>query len=232
MTRIAIINESTVVPDADLAAALMGFQDQIAEDVSPAWNVSAGLYIAKPREAAPDDWQMALLDDSDQAGALGYHDLTGSGQPLGKVFAKTDLQYNCDWHVTMSHELIEIIVDPTISRLATSPDGTRQYAVEPGDPVEDDQFSYVKSSIKVSNFALPPWYGLPGGTNYDFLAKVAAPFQIISGGYAAYLDMASGQWQQDMLGMATHRNGAFAYRMKSRFQMRLHPRNTWKRSTR
>ena len=32
---------------------------------------------------------MLVLDTSDQAGALGYHDVTPQGLPLGKVFAKT-----------------------------------------------------------------------------------------------------------------------------------------------
>ena len=55
------------------------------------------------------------MDDSDQAGALGYHDLTSAGLPMGKVFARTDLQNNLSWTVTVSHELLEILGDPMIN---------------------------------------------------------------------------------------------------------------------
>jgi hypothetical protein len=35
---------------------------------------------------APDGWWLVFLDNSDQAGALAYHDLTNEGLPLSKVF--------------------------------------------------------------------------------------------------------------------------------------------------
>jgi len=49
-----------------------------------------------------------ILDDSDQAGALGYHDLTSDGLPIGKVFAASDLKAGTSWTVTASHELLEM----------------------------------------------------------------------------------------------------------------------------
>ena len=55
------------------------------------------------------------LDDSDQASALGYHDMTSEGLPLGKVFGTTNLKFGTNWTVTASHELLEMLGDPSIN---------------------------------------------------------------------------------------------------------------------
>ena len=56
-----------------------------------------------------------MTDNPDQAGALGYHEITSQGTPLGKVFAKLDLQSGASWTVTLSHELLEMLADPWIN---------------------------------------------------------------------------------------------------------------------
>ncbi|UIF89492.1 hypothetical protein KAF44_29135 (plasmid) [Cupriavidus necator] len=45
-------------------------------------------------------WWLVILDDSDQANAYGYHDVTNDGLPLGKVFAKADMLNNKKWTIT------------------------------------------------------------------------------------------------------------------------------------
>ena len=56
-----------------------------------------------------------MLDDSDQANALGYHDLTSEGLPIGKAFAASDLKAGTSWTVTARHELLERLGDPNIN---------------------------------------------------------------------------------------------------------------------
>jgi hypothetical protein len=67
----------------------------------------------------PSDWLMNFLDDSDQAGALGYHDFTEAGMPVANVFVKDSIKFDGGVSVTASHELAEMLVDPAINLAAT-----------------------------------------------------------------------------------------------------------------
>jgi len=46
-------------------------------------------FIPKNQMPAAGSWWLVFLDNSDQAGALAYHDLTNDGLPISKVFVKT-----------------------------------------------------------------------------------------------------------------------------------------------
>ena len=88
---------------------------------------------------------MAILDDSDQAGALGYHDLTSEALPLDKVFAGTDLKYGYTWSVTARHQLLEMLADPNINLsvlLQTTETAGTLYAYEVCDACESDNDGY------------------------------------------------------------------------------------------
>src|ERR1700722_8111300 len=85
--QISVINESTVLADADVAPVVAVLQKQVTNDFLPAWGTDAELtMVAKGDQPASGSWWLVLLDDSDQANALGYHDLTTEGLPIGKVF--------------------------------------------------------------------------------------------------------------------------------------------------
>src|SRR5271154_5703301 len=115
-TQISVINASTVLNDNDIRPVIEALQQQVSDDFFPAWGVDAKLTFIPTASAPPGDtWWLTILDDSDQAGALGYHDLTPDGLPLGKVFAATDLKYGNSWSVTASHELLEMLADPNIN---------------------------------------------------------------------------------------------------------------------
>lgn len=70
--------------------------------------------FAKRFTASFGSWWLGIFDDSDVPGALGYHDVTNEGLPLGKVFAGTDIKYEANWTVALSHELLEMLADPEI----------------------------------------------------------------------------------------------------------------------
>ena len=87
-TQISVINESTVLTDADVTPVVGALQQQVTNDFRPAWGGDAELTMIPQGTPAPaGTWWLVILDDSDQAGALGYHDLTPDGLPIGKVFA-------------------------------------------------------------------------------------------------------------------------------------------------
>ena len=89
-TQIAIINSSSVVKDEEIIRTLPSLQKQISRDFAPCWGVDARLSFASNRDRAKGCWWLVIVDNSDQAGVLGYHDLTADGLPMGTVFAGRD----------------------------------------------------------------------------------------------------------------------------------------------
>ncbi len=106
MITISFINASTGVPDALAEQTMKDLQTQVTRDFYPIWGVNAQLqFVGKGQKPNSSHWWLSLLDNSDQAGALGYHDLTSLGQPIGKAFVKTCQQYGVSRTVDASHEL-------------------------------------------------------------------------------------------------------------------------------
>jgi hypothetical protein len=187
---IAFVNESTIPTDAEITSIVSALQTQVSRDFVPTWGKDANLIVCDRAHVPTGAWVMAILDDSDQAGALGYHDITSSGLPLGKVFAKSDKEYGLSLSVTMSHETLEMLADPEINQVVfnqTTDSGGELYALEVCDAVEDDSLGYQINGILVSDFVLPDWFApsLPSErTKYDFLGHLhgAVP-TLLPGGY-------------------------------------------------
>ena len=191
---VAIINESTVAADLDLALITNALHKQVWRDFLPAFGKNGQAVnvqcIPAGRVVPVGAWQLGIFDSSDQAGALGYHDVTPQGQPLGKVFAKDDLASGSSLSVTISHELLEMLADPQITKVFSmpGPNGTTiQYAYEDCDAVEDDSLGYSINEVLLSDFVYPSWFADPAsakaGVQYDFQKKVTAPLQLLAGGY-------------------------------------------------
>ena len=237
--KVSIINESTVLDDSQVSAAVTDLQTQVRTDFAPAWGVDADLtFVPKGASPARGSWWLAVLDDTDQANALGYHDLTSEGLPEGKVFAGTDLKLKLQWTVTASHELLEMLADPDIDLAAVQSDPntgnpTRLYAYEVCDACEDDQLGYTVGKTLVSDFVFPSWFESfwsPGGTQFDQRHKIQQAFQILAGGYIGVLDLPSGSGWYTI----NAEGRPWEYRMRapigSRRERRRTPRSHWLRS--
>jgi hypothetical protein len=112
---------------------------------------------------APGDWNIELLDTSDQEGALGYHEdkafdknspgpQKASGRssrglaahnelPLAKVFCKTSREDGVQPTEVASHEMLEMLVDPQVVnegeiRKYLNAGSKQWYIGEVGDPVQ------------------------------------------------------------------------------------------------
>src|SRR5689334_14058674 len=100
--RIAVLNASSVITDAEVQATMAALQVQITRDFLPAWGSDAVLgFVPRGEKPPPGLWWLVVLDDADQAGFLGYHDLTPDNLPMGKVFAATTRRYGGLWSVTI-----------------------------------------------------------------------------------------------------------------------------------
>lgn len=177
---IDVVNESTVVSDTDTALLVKALQVQVATHFRPAWD--AGCRLVHATKVGTRSWGLVILDDADQAGALGYHDLTAAGLPLGKVFARTTQQDGGLVSVTASHELLEMLADPWIDS-AVQVGNTTFYALEVADACEADQYAYPIDGVMVSDFVLPTWFRPGAAAPYDYQGHIGQPLELLPGGY-------------------------------------------------
>ena len=209
MPQIAVINESTDITDAEVQSYLPAFGQQWNQDLLPVWGVDAATFAFVPPNQAPASgtWWVVFLDDSDQAGALAYHDLTDEGLPISKVFVKTIKADNASVSVGATHEICEMAVDPWLNSAYQDPQGIF-WAGEVCDPVEDDQYGYEIGGVLVTDFVTPNWFGHQHAqTTIDLKGHAHAPFEILTGGYAQKFDPQAG-WQQVTGSMARRSNRA------------------------
>jgi hypothetical protein len=234
LIRIAIVNQSTVITDADALAATKALQIQVSKDFGPHWGIHAHLtFYPKGHKVPAKTSQLIILDTSDDASALGYHDLTADGYPLGKSFAKSDLDGGYSWTVTLSHELLEMLADPSINMVVEADDprgNTIFYAYEVCDAVEADDDGYEIQGIKVSNFVLPAYFETfhKPGTQYDFRNLLTGSVPAMRpDGYLSLLKVGSGKgWTQ----ITAEKCKAQRPRVGSRRERRRTPRGQWVKS--
>jgi hypothetical protein len=201
---IAILNQSTVVTNADVATMTQAIASQIQNDVAPVWERAPATVVFYPDPTAvpPAARGIAIVDtiDDQPTGVLGIHTEDQAGQMWGVVAAKPELDNNGhaltgDWSVssTLSHEVLEMFVDPNCNLWANDGQGS-VYSLEVCDPVEAP--TYPVNGVSVSNFVTPSWFDPlpPAGAQFDKLDLLTAGFSILPGGYMTY--EAKGKEQQ------------------------------------
>lgn len=185
--RIAVTNSSTLCTDADVAAWCEAITAQLVE-VAQHWGRLPVPVLFAPGGATPAAGYdtIVILDDADQAGALGWHASATGSFPFGRVFARPAIDNHVSVSSVLSHEILELFVDPFVG-LWASDMTSRQYALELCDPVEGD--SYDIGGVAVSNYALPAWFDAADQTGpWDRMGTTKGPFQLAPGGYAVFLD--------------------------------------------
>ena len=196
MPQIAVVNESTVITDAAVQAYLPAFDQQWNRDLRPVWGIDAATFIFVPQnQALPSGtWWLVFLDDSDQADALGYDDLTDEGLPISKVFVKTIQAHNASVSVGATHEICGMAVDPWLNRVYQDAAGVF-WAGEVCAPVADDQYGYLIDGIRVTDFVTPNWFAPNARGSIDLTGHAGNAFEVLSGGYAQKFTPGLG-WQQ------------------------------------
>jgi hypothetical protein len=197
-----------------LQAIVEALQEQIDRDFYPIYGHRWDLSI-QPKVRAGNAG-MIWLDNSDQADALAYHDVTADGLPMSKIFVLTTLKAGDDPSVSASHENLEALLDPDISQVFTNAQTNQIGAFEDCDAVEDTD--YLIGQVKVSNFVLPAWFGILNPpaipqSRFDFMGLCGKPYQLLSGGYMSYQD-SDGNWTQVFASV----------RGAGKFTSALHPR--------
>jgi hypothetical protein len=222
---VAITNASTCLSDGQVEAVLPALQKQVSDHFRAYWDIDCTLtFPAKDQPLANGWWQIVLTDNPDQAGALGYHEMTSAGAPLGKSFAKLDIDSGSSWTVTFSHELLEMLADPWVNWCALGSD-MRIYALEVCDAVEADELGYEIDGVLLSDFVTPAWFEPTCADRVDFKRHLSKQLELAPGGYASILDPPHG-WRQ----ITALTGDAPAIAVGSRRYRRQLIRSLWRRS--
>lgn len=232
LPTMSVINFVDGLKDSTVQAAIRSVNRQVLEDFAPVWGTSYSLRLHasqfKPtenidkikKERVRGESVMYLIDEAALPGALGFHTRNTVNVPVGFVFV-TDLNDQDQWTITLSHEVLELIIDPTVNVLVPGPDprnasNTVLHAYEVCDAVE--RTSYAIDGIRVSNFITQSWF-TPGdelGTRNDFLGVGVKSFDAIRNSHLAFYDLATNRWitywgSQPPLAAATARLDANMY---------------------
>jgi hypothetical protein len=181
--HVYLSRETSLVTDQDVVVCARALDAQVTNELRKTWGVDAKVYpLADPSRLPKGAWVVRLLDDSDEQGALGYHEVTEDGAPVSRVFVATDRKYGLNWTVTASHEVLEMLVDPWCT-LACQVDGRTLYGWELCDPVEADVLGYERLGVQVSDFVLPGWF--TGFGPQDERGVLTQKLSLAAGGYCS-----------------------------------------------
>jgi hypothetical protein len=214
---ISVINHTNGnLSDGEVQAALRAVNRQIAEDFAPHWGRGATLRLegsalvgfseaTSERQAIIDmrgDAIIYLWDPPDIQSAFGFHSRNFQGIPYGFVYPEISSRLTEDWPVSLSHEALEMIVDPEINLMAMGPHPTGRdrlvfHWYEVCDAVQTEV--YWIDGCPVSNFLLPLYFTIseePGSRN-DFLneaygGRTLPSFGLNPGGYVGFFDPVAG----------------------------------------
>src|SRR5579871_4273498 len=142
--QLALVSESSQVDMSQLMQVSAALQKQASRDLSPIWEISATVDPFAKLEDIPDGYlPLIIQDDIGFSGAAGIH-LDKDGQPYALITASSDMD---TWSLTASHEMCEMLVDPSGNRQVTgdSPkpgQGRVSFIVEVSDPSEAADYAY------------------------------------------------------------------------------------------
>jgi len=167
--------------------ALTGFSKALHQYVNTTlertWGINAAVYAATSDTVWSDqDFRVMVYDvpeDATQSQVMGQHLWRGHGQPEGYVFAKMCELWGTQWDEILSHEVIEMLVDPWLTRYAKRDEDF--WPVEVCDPV---QGSFVTVwGYRMANFVTPPYYRDGSVGPFDAMSKLSEPFSVADGGF-------------------------------------------------
>jgi hypothetical protein len=193
INQVALVSQSQNVTTAQLSLASAAIQKQVTRDVSPIWEIDATVDAFDRLEDVPLGYWQIIIQDSIPYDAQGIHLNRDNGQPFALV------EYSDNWALTTSHECLEMLVDPSGNRTATSnsvaPDqGRVQYLIEVCDPSESATFGYTVNGILVSDFYTPHFFdpvAAAAGVRYSFTGAITKPLQVLDEGYLSWFEPVS-----------------------------------------
>jgi hypothetical protein len=169
VNHVALVSEVDGLDLGEVMKVAAALQRQVTIDAAPIWNLSATVAAFRTLKDVPlGYWPIIVRQDIAQPGAAGVHEDQG-GQPFALV------EYGPTWSLTASHELLEMLVDPSGNRVEAGPSpradqGTVEFLVEVCDPCEAANFAYLINGVLVSDFYTPSYLDAERvpGVRYSF----------------------------------------------------------------
>ncbi len=201
--RVGLASRSPSVTFEQLVQVASAITVQVNRDAAPIWNVAGTVTaLPDPDNVEPGIWPVFIADDLPD-GVGGYH-TTGHNQPFALV------QSGDTWSLSASHEVLEMLVDPSGNRLIAAPavtiagndvqdaPGKFEYLLEICDPSEDPDFAYLIDGVMVSDFYTPNYFDPVGsaGARYSFSGKITRPRQVLKNGYLSWYNASNNMLQQ------------------------------------
>jgi hypothetical protein len=201
--RIGLASRSTTISFQDLSRVANALNVQISRDAAPIWHIAGTVVpLPDPDDIQPGTWPVYIVDEL-EPGMGGYHQ-TDHNQPFAMVLAGDT------WSLSASHEVLEMLVDPSGNRLVAAPavaiidnevrdtDGKFEYLVEVCDPSENTDCAYLIDDVLVSDFYTPNFFDPAGsaGARYSFSGRVIRPRQVLPNGYLSWFNPAINRLQQ------------------------------------
>lgn len=198
--RLYVCNESTLVADSQVRIMTSVCNIQMRDHAYLAWGLPRIVVeffsgtLAEAQASTPKgSWVITVMDDPDQAGALGWHWVDDQDHVYGEVFAQPCLDsgsgvFSGNFAISsvLSHEILETYGDPFCNAWSDSGRGFL-VATELCDPVEADVYPirWNDTEVMVSNFVLPEWFDptQSEGERFDYMGRCTAPFSMTPGGY-------------------------------------------------
>lgn len=202
-----LVNSSTLLSASSLDLIVPALQEQVSRDFAPLWGVDATLKLADEQPAGEPT--ILLLDSCGNPNDLGFH-LDDAGTPVAKVGIGDALQYGVIPSTVISHELLELLADPTTRRMVS------QFSVEVCDPVSADHYSI--GNIAVSNFCTPRYFGYTNMGHYDQMGLLphgvpeVRPGGMVMFWSGTYWTTTMGRTLEGHLPWRVHYSGRSAYR--------------------
>ena len=202
--RLTIANLSTNISSTELNEVVKSLQEQVTHHFAPEWGREA---TVRGVRASTEEGRISLsgvhdaiiyLGDSSQdaitgvSNALGYHTLVHGKVPYGFVYLDICQEVEEPWTSTLSHEVLELLADPTASLTIAGPDPKGRLSsvardVEVCDPTQGD--NYLVLGKVLSNFVCRAYFGQPGGSGLtNYLGLDLKPFGVRPKGYFQYED--------------------------------------------
>jgi len=210
-----------LIKQDELQNVVRAINRQIKEDFYNYWSLGATLRLEGKSLEQPGlpldnqsflpvdmrgDAVIYLQEEVDVNGALGYHDKNFQGIPFGVVFPILSKQIGENWTTTLSHEALELILDPEVNLLVKGPHPDNSgrevfHWYEACDAVQSE--TYTIDGVEVSNFVLPLYFtsGEESQGHNDFLGTIndgatLRSFGVNPGGYVGFYNPQTGNHDQ------------------------------------
>jgi hypothetical protein len=196
------------ISDEEIKRIVAAVQRQVTEDFQPAWGLGAQLVFAGSKEDVPEHaYQIVVYKtakDAEDKDYLGYH-YSPKGYPVANIFLDADIQEDKTISDTLSHEVLEMIADPSCNLYAFRPSDVgrpeRIYFYEVCDGVQSQH--YDVDGVSVCDFVYPEWFESnwkPGSRKFDHLGLLDHPFHVLKDCYADVFEAKRGSftiWGKD-----------------------------------